>query len=160
MTQVFIALGANLGRPAQQLRRACELLAWLPFTKLIRVSSFYRSPAMGYADQPDFINAVVMLETGLAANELLESMFAIEGINGRTRSFRNAPRTLDLDLLLFGDETIHHDGLTVPHPRLQERAFVLRPLLEIAPDIVIPGLGPAKDYLPGITGQAIDFYED
>ncbi|KAF0811965.1 2-amino-4-hydroxy-6-hydroxymethyldihydropteridine pyrophosphokinase [Andreprevotia sp. IGB-42] len=159
-TRAFVALGANLGKPARQLRRACELLARLPGTELLRVSSFYASPAMGYADQPDFINAVALLETGMSADELLEALFAIEAINGRIRSFRNAPRTLDLDLLLYGDSVISKPGLTVPHPRIAERAFVLNPLLEIAPDVVIPGLGAAKAFLGSVAGQPISLHEE
>ncbi|SMC28541.1 2-amino-4-hydroxy-6-hydroxymethyldihydropteridinediphosphokinase [Andreprevotia lacus DSM 23236] len=156
----YVALGANLGKPARQLRRACELLGRLPGTQLLRVSSFYASPALGYTDQPDFINAVASVETRLSAEELLEALLAIEAINGRIRSFRNAPRTLDLDLLLYGDSVIERPGLSVPHPRIIERAFVLNPLLEIAPDIIIPGKGPASGYLAAVSSQPISLFEE
>ncbi|MBM3117280.1 2-amino-4-hydroxy-6-hydroxymethyldihydropteridine diphosphokinase [Jeongeupia naejangsanensis] len=155
MVDAYIALGANLGDPARQLDAAVDALALLPESRLIAVSDYYRSAPVGYADQPDFHNAVARVTTTLAAPALLDALLGIETGLGRHRSFRNAPRTLDLDLLLYGDATLHLPQLNVPHPRMHERAFVLLPLLEIAPDVVIPGFGPAKDGLAAVAGQAI-----
>lgn len=139
----FIALGANLDDPARQVERAFPELARLPQTRLLARSSLYLTKPVGYTDQPDFINAVALIETELPAWQLLEHLLAIEQRHGRRREFRNAPRTLDLDLLLYDDLVMHEPGLTLPHPRMHERAFVLTPLLEIAPDCAIPGIGPA-----------------
>ncbi|NHQ85767.1 2-amino-4-hydroxy-6-hydroxymethyldihydropteridine diphosphokinase [Iodobacter sp. HSC-16F04] len=154
-TVAFIALGANLGQPVLQLQHALNLLAKLPNSQLLQQSGFYSSSAIGYTDQPDFINAVARLETSLSAAALLQAMLAIEAECGRQRTFQDAPRTLDLDLLLYGDEQIRQDHLIVPHPRMHQRAFVLRPLTEIAPEVIIPGLGAAKDFLPSVADQAL-----
>ena len=135
MTVAYVGIGSNLDRPAEQVRRAFDELDRLPHTRLVRKSSLYRSAPVGYEPQPDFINAVAELETGLPAERLLAELQAIEKSHGRSRSFRNAPRTLDLDLLLFGNASLSSPQLTVPHPRMHERAFVLRPLLEIAPQL-------------------------
>ena len=135
MTVAYVGIGSNLDQPAEQVRRAFGELDRLPHTRLVRRSSLYRSAPVGYERQPDFINAVAELETGLPAERLLAELQAIEKSHGRSRSFRNAPRTLDLDLLLFGDASLSSPGLTVPHPRMRERAFVLQPLLEIAPQL-------------------------
>jgi 2-amino-4-hydroxy-6-hydroxymethyldihydropteridine diphosphokinase len=136
---VLIGLGANLGRPVEQLRRAVEALARV--LNPMRLSSLYRSAPVGYADQPDFYNLACRGETGLGALDLLAELQRIEEAAGRQRSFTNAPRTLDLDLLAVGEEVIRAPELTVPHPRLHERAFVLVPLLEIAPAWRHPELG-------------------
>jgi len=153
--RAFIALGSNLAEPEAQIKQAFAALARLPQTRLLAQSSLYRSAPVGYAEQPDFINAVALLETGLAAHDLLQSLLEIERACGRVRDFRNAPRTLDLDLLLYGDLMLHEAGLTLPHPRMHERAFVLLPLLEIAPDCVIPGKGQAADWLAQVHDQSI-----
>ncbi|MEW5893295.1 MAG: 2-amino-4-hydroxy-6-hydroxymethyldihydropteridine diphosphokinase [Pseudomonadota bacterium] len=141
--QAFIALGANLENPASQIERAFAELGQLPETRLLARSSLYLTKPVGYTDQPDFINAVAELETALTPRALLEALLAIEQRHGRRREFRNAPRTLDLDLLLYNGLIMHEPGLTLPHPRMHERGFVLLPLLEIAPDCRIPGIGPA-----------------
>jgi 2-amino-4-hydroxy-6-hydroxymethyldihydropteridine diphosphokinase len=133
VTLAYIGIGSNLHEPHAQVEAAFEELARLPRTRLSARSSLYRSAPVGYAAQPDFINAVAELDTGLGARELLGELQAIEARHGRRRSFANAPRTLDLDLLLFGDARIDEPQLVVPHPRMHERAFVLAPLLEIAP---------------------------
>jgi len=114
---------------------------------------------MGHADQPDFVNAVVMLDTDLAPHELLDALLEIEKAAGRERSFPNAPRLLDLDLLLYGDQIIGAPGLDVPHPRMHERAFVLAPLVEIAPDAVVPGHGRAVDLLRAVGDQDVRVVE-
>ena len=135
MTLAYVGIGSNLDDPQAQVTRAFDELAALPSTRLTARSSLYRSAPVGYADQPDFVNAVAALETSLSAQKLLQGMRGIEQHHGRARSFANAPRTLDLDLLLYGSEKIATAELQVPHPRMQERAFVLKPLLEIAPDL-------------------------
>ncbi len=154
-TRAFVALGANIGEPVQHLRAAVVDLDALPGTTVVARSSLYRSAPVGLVDQPDFINAVVSVDTTLAPLELLQALLAIEARHGRVRSVPNAPRTLDLDLLLHGHAVMATQALTLPHPRMHERAFVLLPLLEIAPDVVLPGLGPAQDFLPAVASQEI-----
>jgi 2-amino-4-hydroxy-6-hydroxymethyldihydropteridine diphosphokinase len=152
----YVGLGANLGDPRTQVLAAFDALDGIPQTRVTARSSLYGSAPVGYADQPAFVNAVARLETGLAPAPLLEALQAIEARAGRLRTFKDAPRTLDLDLLLYGEAAFIEPGLTVPHPRMHERAFVLAPLLEIAPGAAIPGLGPARDWLPRCAGQAIE----
>ncbi len=156
MTVAYVGLGSNLGEPRQHLTLALRELDAVPHTRLVKASSLYRSAPVGYADQPEFLNAVAQLETGLPAARLLAELQGIEARHGRSRSFANAPRTLDLDLLLFGKEEIRGESLEVPHPRMHERAFVLQPLLEIAPQAVIPGRGPASELLPRCAGQSVE----
>ena len=141
----YIGLGANLGDAQASLRAALQALAALPGCRLLRVSSFYRSAPVD-ASGADFHNAVAALHTVLAPLALLDALQAIEQQFGRERPYANAPRTLDLDLLLFGDQQLHSPRLTLPHPRLHQRAFVLQPLLELSPDLVAPGLGPLATY--------------
>jgi len=150
-----IGLGANLNDPVAQVEYALTELDRLPGTRLVAHSSLYASAPVGFVDQPDFINAVAQVTTALAPRALLAALLAIEHRHGRERSFRNAPRTLDLDLLLYGDAHFHEEGLTLPHPRMTERAFVLLPLLEIAPDTTIPGCGRATDWLSGCADQSV-----
>ncbi|GAB4127742.1 MAG: 2-amino-4-hydroxy-6-hydroxymethyldihydropteridine diphosphokinase [Sideroxydans sp.] len=152
----FIGLGSNLAQPVAQVERALAALDTLPDIRLVARSSLYRSAPLGYADQPDFINAVAQVESGLSARALLDALLQLERRFGRTREFRNAPRTLDLDLLLYDDLVHHEPGLTVPHPEMHRRAFVLQPLLEIAPDCVIPGWGRAATALAGCGGQRLE----
>jgi len=137
------------------VRRAIALICLLPHTRLLKTSSFYCTAPIGYADQPDFINAVVEISTKLSAHELLEALLAIESALGRERSIPNGPRTIDMDLILYGDRTIHDKELIVPHPRMHERAFVLVPLTEIAPKVIIPGQGLAQNLLPAVTDQSL-----
>lgn len=151
----FIGLGANLGKPQGQIRTAIAALGKLPKTRLVGASSLYRSQPVGYKDQPDFVNAVAEIETELAPEALLKELLEIEARFGRTRSFPNAPRTLDLDLLLYGNQVIAQPGLAVPHPRMHERAFVLAPLAEIAPDTVVPGKGTAAALLTACKDQGV-----
>jgi 2-amino-4-hydroxy-6-hydroxymethyldihydropteridine diphosphokinase len=138
-------LGSNLGDPPAQIRRALGTVAALPETRLVARSSLYRNPPSGYLDQPEFINAVAQIETRLEPRELLEQLLAIERAHGRVRNVPNGPRTLDLDILLYGERTVREPGLTIPHPRMLERAFVLVPLAEIAPEAVVPGRGRIAD---------------
>ena len=159
MARAFVGVGANLGDPAAQVRAAIAALAALPGTLLVTASSLYRTAPVGYADQPDFVNAAALLETALAPRALLEALQAIEARSGRARSFKDAPRALDLDLLLYGGEVIDEPGLAVPHPRLHERAFALAPVVEIDPAAVIPGRGPARDWLARCTDQRMERIE-
>jgi len=160
MPQAYIGLGANLGDPRSQILAAIAALARLPQSRLLLRSSLYRSAPVGYADQPDFVNAVAQIETALAPRAVLDALLDIEQALGRSRSFANAPRTLDLDLLLYGQLLISEPGLQVPHPRMHARAFVLAPLAEIAPDIDIPGHGAVGPLLAACAGQAIERLED
>jgi 2-amino-4-hydroxy-6-hydroxymethyldihydropteridine diphosphokinase len=135
VTTAYVGIGSNLNDPRTQVLQAFTELDGLPHTRVVKKSSLYRSAPMGHAAQPDFVNAVAQLETGLPAERLLAELQAVETRHGRQRSFANAPRTLDLDILLFGNATIQSGALTLPHPRMHERAFVLKPLLEIAPQL-------------------------
>lgn len=145
----YVALGANLGDAVQGVRRGIEALRVLPDTQVIRSSPLYRTAPVE-AGGPDYVNAVVEIATRLVAPELLARLQAIESAAGRERPYRNAPRTLDLDLLLFGSAHIDSDALTLPHPRMHERAFVLVPLADIAPALVTPA------QLQAVAGQRIE----
>ncbi len=153
---VFIGLGSNLADPVAQVTHALEALDRLPQTRVVLRSSLYRSAPVGYLEQPDFINAVAQLETELTPRVLLDALLTLEQACGRTREFCNAPRTLDLDVLLYDDLQHHEQGLTIPHTEMHLRAFVLQPLLEIAPDCVIPGVGPAAEAVLKCTGQILE----
>jgi 2-amino-4-hydroxy-6-hydroxymethyldihydropteridine diphosphokinase len=153
----YVALGANLGNAVAALRQAVLALDGLPLTRVRQVSSLYKTAALDTASGgearapgPDYVNAVVAIETGLSAPALLEQLQALELLAGRERPYRNAPRTLDLDLLLYGCARIESAGLTVPHPRMAQRAFVLVPLAEIAPEKVSAG------QLAAVGHQAIE----
>lgn len=140
MQRVFIGLGSNLNQPLEQISKAIAQLMQLPQTTFIRVSSFYKTKPVGFIDQPDFVNAVAEIATMLTPHELLMQLQNIEQQQGRFRNGElNQPRTLDLDLLLYGTLILNDKNLTVPHPRLHQRAFVLIPLLEIAENLVLPG---------------------
>ena len=151
----FIGLGSNLDDPPAQIRRALQALAAMPETRLVRWSSLYRNPPAGYLDQPEFVNAVAEIETRLAPHDLLEQLLAIERAHGRVRDVPNGPRTLDLDILLYGEQTVHEPELTIPHPRMLERAFVLVPLAEIAPDAVVPGGGRVADLVRRVDASVL-----
>lgn len=155
-TRVFIALGSNLGNPSAQVERGMQMLSTLEHTEIIKRSSLYQSAPIGETDQPDFINAVVQVKTRLTPHTLLTGLLAIEQACGRIRSYRNAPRTLDLDILLFDDRQCNDENLILPHPRMHERAFVLLPLLEIVDACHIPGRGDAVDCLANCTHQSIE----
>jgi 2-amino-4-hydroxy-6-hydroxymethyldihydropteridine diphosphokinase len=159
MTRACVGLGANLGDPQDQIRAALAALDGIPKTRLLKHSSLYQSAPMGNTDQPEFVNAVALVETALAPRSLLEALLEIEQRYGRTRSMANAPRTLDLDLLLYGELIVDEPGLAVPHPRMHRRAFVLAPLAEIAPDIEIPGQGAIGPLLAACAGQTIERLE-
>jgi 2-amino-4-hydroxy-6-hydroxymethyldihydropteridine diphosphokinase len=150
----YIGIGANLGDARQQVQSAVEALKHLPQSQLAASSSLYSSAPVD-ATGPDYVNAVACVHTTLTAQQLLDELRKLETLAGRERSTRNAPRTLDLDVLLYGSEVIATDTLQVPHPRLHERAFVLLPLLEIAPEVMIPKLGVAKQFLPLVANQTL-----
>jgi 2-amino-4-hydroxy-6-hydroxymethyldihydropteridine diphosphokinase len=154
-TLAYIGIGSNLGDSIATIHSAIAALEKLPQTRLITTSSFFQS-APYEASGNDFMNAVVAIETTLTPAALLEYCQSVELSFGRERPFPNAPRTLDLDMLLYGHETINNASLIVPHPRMTERAFVLLPLCEIAPEIMIPGKGLASHYLPQLSQQRID----
>lgn len=151
----YLAIGSNLAEPVQQVRRGIEIIAQLPRVRLEVCSSLYLSHAVGYADQPDFINAVMRVSTTLSAEQLLVELLQLENNLGRQRSFRNAPRVIDLDIILYNQICMHSDTLTLPHPRMHERAFVLLPLLEIAPDLEIPERGLVKLLASHVMDQHI-----
>lgn len=156
MIPAHIGIGANLGDPRARIAAAFEALAALPDTTLLRSSSLYRTAPVGKTDQPDFCNATALIQTTLAPRALLDALLAIELEQGRERSIPNAPRTLDLDLLLYGNQVIAEPGLAVPHPRMHQRRFVLDPLVEIDPDCIIPGRGPARDWLARSLDQRVE----
>ena len=145
MTLAAIALGSNLDDPEAQVRRGFDEIAALPGTQLRARSKLYRTAPVGYADQPDFVNACALVDTRLAPRALLEGLLAIERAHDRVRTIPNGPRTLDLDIILYGDEVIDEPGLTIPHPRAHEREFVLKPLGDVWPGFVIPGVRKDSD---------------
>jgi len=150
VTTAYVGIGSNLKDPRAQVLQAFNELDGLPHTRVVKKSSLYRSAPIGHAAQPDFINAVAQLETGLPAERLLAELQEIETRHGRERSFPNAPRTLDLDVLLFGNAVLDTPSLKLPHPRMHERAFVLKPLLEIAPHL------PFHAQLDGCKDQEVE----
>jgi len=155
--KVFVGLGSNLGDSITQLQQAMTRLRHLPGCQWRQRSSFYTSAPVGNLNQPDFVNAVCELSTSLSAPALMQALLKIEADLGRVRDGTVAgPRTLDLDLLLYGQMQLSLTEVVVPHPRMPERAFVLYPLLEIAPEIEIPGRGRAADFLSGCQGQVIE----
>ena len=158
MHRAYVGLGANLGDAAAAIESAVASLAELAATTLAARSRTYRSAPVD-AGGPDYLNAVVAIDTELSPTELLSALQRIEQAHGRERPFPNAPRTLDLDLLLFGDQTIDMPGLQVPHPRLHERAFALLPLDDVARDVLIPGRGPLRQFLSGVAHQPIEVCE-
>lgn len=142
--KAFIALGSNLSNPHEQVRQAIDLIGDIPDTVLKKTSSLYETAPVGYVDQPDFVNAVVMVETSLTAMQLFKALQAIELKQGRVRTIKNGPRVIDLDLLLFDEQKIETDELIVPHPRMFEREFVMVPLREIEPQRISPPLKGAE----------------
>ncbi len=158
MLRAYVGLGANLGDAAAALESAVAAMAEISATTVVARSRTYRSAPLD-STGPDYLNAVVAIDTELPPTELLSALQRIEQAHGRERPFPNAPRTLDLDLLLFGDQTIDIPGLQVPHPRLHERAFALLPLNEVARDVLIPGRGPLRQFLSGVAQQRIEVCE-
>jgi 2-amino-4-hydroxy-6-hydroxymethyldihydropteridine diphosphokinase len=150
VTLAYVALGSNLGDPRQQVLDAMEALARLPDTRLLKRSQLYRTPPWGVLEQPPFINAAVQLDTTLSPHRLLDALIAIEQTAGRVRVQRNGPRTLDLDLLHVDGVQLDDERLTLPHPRMAERAFVLLPLHDLAPSLQLSGRGSVAELLAGL----------
>ncbi len=156
-TVAYVGLGSNLDDPIAQVGRALRELAGLPETRLTRTSALYRTAPMGPANQPDYINAVAELQTSLSPPALLEALQCLERAHARVRTAeRWGPRTLDLDVLLYGDNVLEDPQLCIPHPGLAVRAFVLIPLAEIAPTLMVPGLGPLSGLLAALDPQGIE----
>jgi 2-amino-4-hydroxy-6-hydroxymethyldihydropteridine diphosphokinase len=147
VTRAAVALGSNIQEPEAQVTRAFGELDALPGTRVLARSRLHRTAPVGHVDQPDFVNACALIDTQLEPRALLAELLTLEKRHGRVRSIPNGPRTLDLDIVLYGDRVIDEPGLKVPHPRAHERAFVLVPLIEAWPDAAIPGRGAARELL-------------
>lgn len=156
--RAYIGLGANLGQPLATLEAACREIGGIPGVSITAQSSWYRSAPVD-ATGPDFVNGVLAVDTSLDPHALLAALQAIESRHGRERPYRNAPRTLDLDLLLHGANVLDEPALTLPHPRMHTRAFVLAPLAQIAPGAVVPGHGAAADLLQVVGDQDVSLLE-
>lgn len=160
MSRAFIALGSNLNNPKQQVILAIAALIQLPHTQLINHSSLYLTAPVGYDAQPDFINAVAEVETTLSPMALLNAILAIEEKQGRERSFANAPRSLDCDLLWYDDLVMQTPKLTLPHPRMHERGFVMLPMAEIAPDLMLKKYGKISEIADKCRDQGVKKLDD
>lgn len=156
MARAFIALGSNLQQPQLQVQRAFGELAELPETTVVKRSSLYKSAPVGYDHQPDFINAAAEVDTCLSPVKLLRALLTLENSHGRERPCPNAPRVLDCDLLLYDDISMDTAELTLPHPRMHERGFVLLPLAEIAPDLLIASHGKVADLARACADQSVE----
>lgn len=156
MTLAYIAIGSNLASPLEQVNAAVQALGEIPRSRIVAVSSFYRTPPLGPQDQPDYLNAAVVLDTALDAETLLDNTQRIELQQGRVRKAeRWGPRTLDLDLMLFGNEIINTERLTVPHYDMKNRGFMLWPLFEVAPDLTFPDGIPLRDILDKLHAEKL-----
>ena len=156
MAQAFIALGSNLNNPKQQVLLAIANIIQLTHTRLIKHSSLYKTAPVGYSSQPDFINAVLEVDTSLSPMALLRELLKIEDKHGRERSFANAPRVLDCDLLLYDNIVMKTPLLTLPHPRMHERGFVMLPLAEISPDLELKKYGKAREIALRCENQGVE----
>ncbi len=157
MVKTFIGLGSNLANPEQQIRQAIAHLQQVPKSELVAVSPLYKSTPLGGMAQPDYINAVAQLDTTLSPLQLLDALQTIETQQGRVRSEeRWAARTIDLDLLLYDEEIINTERLIIPHPGLLQRSFVLYPLYQIAPDLMVPGYGKLEAYLAQVQDTDLE----
>lgn len=154
MVRAYIGIGANLGDALSTVQNTFDALGKIPGCRLMKYSSLFRSKPIN-ADGDDYVNAVARIDTSLTPDALLNALQVLEDDEGRVRTYANAPRTLDLDILLYGNKIIQTDSLTVPHPRMTERAFVLIPLLQLAPAVDIPGLGAAHTFLTSVAEQTI-----
>ena len=155
-TRAAIALGSNLNNTQAQVEAAFVELGALPSTELLERSALYRTAPVGYLDQPWFVNACALVETTLTPRELLEALLAIERSHGRVRDIPNGPRTLDLDIVTYGEQAIAEPGLTIPHPRAHERAFVLAPLLQVWPDATLAAKGRADECLARMGSEGVE----
>lgn len=156
MTQVYLGIGSNLGDSVRQVQHAIEQLSQLPSSRLVASSSLYRTAPVGPQDQPDFINTVVALETQISPIALLDAAQQLEKDAGRKRLRHWGERTLDVDILLYGDQVIHQPRLDVPHPQMTKRAFVLFPLVEIAPHLVLPDGSNIRHWADGVLDQPVE----
>ena len=156
----YLSLGSNIGNREDNLRRAIKLIAKDESTRVSEVSSLYSTAPVGYEDQPDFLNAVAVVETVLSPRKLLSLCAKIEDILGRKRTIRWGPRVIDIDILLYDNINMQDNDLIIPHPRMMERAFVLVPLADIAPDLVLPGGYTAKDAANAIDHNGIEHVAD
>lgn len=154
--RAYVGLGSNLEQPERQVRQALAALAGIPGTRLAAHSRLYRTPPWGDTEQPSFVNAVAALDTSLSPHTLLQQLQAIEAAAGRARERRWGPRILDLDLLLHGDSVLDESGLSLPHPQIAQRAFVLVPLAELAPGLQVPGQGRVADLLAAVDAAGIE----
>ncbi|MBC7625413.1 MAG: 2-amino-4-hydroxy-6-hydroxymethyldihydropteridine diphosphokinase [Aeromicrobium sp.] len=154
----MIGLGSNMDHPVKQIQDALREIAATPACSVIKMSMMYESSPVGGVEQAHFINAVAEIETTLTPRAMMARLLEIELQHGRVRTTRNGPRTLDLDILMFNDWLIDEPDLVIPHPRAHERAFVLLPLIEISPDISIPGVGVAHKFLASVSAQAVERY--
>ncbi|WP_035106731.1 2-amino-4-hydroxy-6-hydroxymethyldihydropteridine diphosphokinase [Desulfovirgula thermocuniculi] len=155
MERAYIGLGSNMGDKKAGILRALEELGKTPGVALLRVAPLYRTAPVGYTDQDWFVNTVAEIDTALSPRELLAACLEIERRLGRVRGVRWGPRVIDLDLLLYGDLVVDEPDLAVPHPRMHERAFVLVPLADLAPDLVVPGRGKVRDLLCGLDTSGV-----
>ena len=155
-SRTLIALGSNLENPVSQVQRALDELDALPESRLLACSSLYRSAPVGKTNQPDFINAVVEIETTLSPHGLLKILLEIEQNHGRVRGLPNDPRTLDLDMLMYDELVCNEGGLILPHPRMHQRAFVLVPLMEISKNFFIPSRGSVAELLSACSNQRLE----
>lgn len=161
VSTAYIGIGSNLDGPVEQVCRARDALAGLPGTRLVAFSPLYRNPALGPGEQPDYVNGVAVIETKLGPHALLDALLAIEANQGRTRGTdRWQPRTIDLDLLVYGDRVIDDERLTIPHPGIRERAFVLRPLADVARDLRVPGIGSVSTLLAAVSEADLHRIDD
>jgi 2-amino-4-hydroxy-6-hydroxymethyldihydropteridine diphosphokinase len=156
MTLAFIGLGSNLADPARQVHNALAALGAIAQTRVLRHSSLYRTAPVAFIDQPDFINAVAEIDTALSPLPLLDALQDIENRFGRTRSFRNAPRIIDLDLLWYQGVRLVSERLVLPHPRMLQRAFVMIPLCEIAPDLLLEPEGSVMEIVAGMEDASVE----
>ena len=156
MTTVYIGLGSNMEQPRQHITTAIEALGKIQSTQTVNVSSLYKSKPVGPQNQDDYVNAVAELETELTPLDLLDNLQEIENEHGRVRKERWGPRTLDLDILMFGDDVINNDRLTIPHPEMMNRSFVFVPLAEINPECIIPGKGLLSDLLTNVDQDGLE----
>jgi len=156
MSNIFIALGSNLENPKEQIKQGILSIKDIEGVKILRKSYLYETPPVGILDQPNFINAVIKIDSDLSPYELLDKLLKIENMAGRIRVNKNGPRTLDLDILLFDNLILNDENLTIPHPRMHERLFVLLPLKDIDENIVIPNQGPIKHIIKDISPENIN----
>jgi 2-amino-4-hydroxy-6-hydroxymethyldihydropteridine diphosphokinase len=155
VTRAYLGLGSNLGDKIKHLEEAVRLIGKQQGIDIVAASSIYETEPIGFVDQPSFLNCVVVIDTDLLPRELLVAIGSIESELKRKRAVYQGPRTIDIDILLYNDKVVDEPGLMIPHPKIIERAFVLVPLIELTPEIEVPGFGRAYEYLAGVAGQDV-----